>query len=172
MYPPQLRVGNAAYISSVIDLSASRIAASTQIETFRVGIQTSFAFPRLHVSYVLLFATLRIYTLHVYIYISGTESQSRIYLLNGASFPNPSCLAFQRSVGSKLTRVESKRAYKIGTMIFFHEQRLGREISAMFRITRSNLWLSLFVTRQGGEYIYSYIGRELALSLAVTPKYV
>lgn len=51
-----------AYISSVIDLSASRIAASTPRNVSHRAIQTSLAFPRLHVSYVLSYIYIYVYT--------------------------------------------------------------------------------------------------------------
>lgn len=142
MYPPQPCVGNAAYISSVIDLSASRIAASTHRNVssrysnqFRLSPATCF---------LCIVIRIYVYTLYVYTYI-GRISIS-MYLLNGTSFPNSPRLAFQPRFRSKLTRIESKRAYKIGTMIFPQAwERLGRDRERGFGHVSDNTIQSLAI---------------------------
>lgn len=147
-HPPQPCVGNTAYISSVIDLSASRIAASTHRNApsrysnqFRLSPATCF-----------LCIVIRnyIYTLYVYTRIRISIS---MHLLNGTSFPNSSsCVSTTISIKIDSYRVDTRVQDRDDD---FSAREREREISAMFRITRSNLWLSLFVTRQGGEKPYS-----------------
>lgn len=103
-HPPQPCVGNTAYISSVIDLSASRIAASTHRNApsrysnqFRLSPATCF-----------LCIVIRnyIYTLYVYTRIRISIS---MHLLNGTSFPNSSsCVSTTISIKIDSYRVETR----------------------------------------------------------------